>query len=137
MSRSYEKLNILIADDTGFLRDALCKILIEIGFEKQNIYECENGKIAFDKLKNSKGHFDIVLSDWNMPILNGLDFLKLVRASNDYFKTIPFVLITTVSEKEKIIEAINYQVSAYLIKPVEPKKLRETLDFIFTKKENS
>ncbi len=134
MDVDYSKTKILIADDTAFLRVSLVKILTELGFEKNNILECENGKLAFDYLRNYNGQFDIVLSDWNMPVMSGLDFLKCVRASSDYFKTIPFVLITTVSEKDKIVEAINYQVSAYLIKPIVEQKLKDTLDRIFTKK---
>jgi two-component system chemotaxis response regulator CheY len=135
MTKDFNNKKILVVDDTAFLRTSLIKDLVEMGFNKNYILECENGKLAYDFLVTSATRaerFDLVLCDWNMPRLNGLDLLKLVRSSDQYFSTIPFVLITTVSEKEKIVEALKYQVTSYIIKPVMIKKLKETIDRIFT-----
>ncbi|MBC7712110.1 MAG: response regulator [Rhizobacter sp.] len=130
MTKIYSSKKILVADDTAFLRTSLIKDLVDLGFDKGNILECENGRVAYDNLIASaekNDHFDLILSDWNMPKLNGLEFLKLVRGSKKYFSDIPFILITTVSEKEKIVEALSYNVSSYIIKPIQLKKLQETI----------
>lgn len=136
MTKEFSNKKVLVIDDTAFLRASLIKDLIEMGFNKNFILECENGKVGQDFLNASAARaekFDLVLCDWNMPRLNGLDLLKLVRSSDQYFSTIPFVLITTVSEKDKIVEALKYQVTSYIIKPVQIKKLQETIERIFKK----
>lgn len=130
MKTDFSTKKIIIAQDTSFMRTGLVKILIEIGFKDTNIFAYENGKQAFDQLKNHPARFDIILSDWNMPRLTGLEFLKSVRSSQEYFKHIPFILFTTVSEKEKVVEALNYQVSAYILKPIQIQKLKDSLDFV-------
>lgn len=136
MTCNYRNLKVLIADDTAFLRSSLIKFLIEMGIERHNIQEFDNGKVAYDSIKNLNVKYDIILSDWNMPVLNGLEFLKAIRSSGEYFKEIPFVLITTVSEREKIIEALNYKVTAYLLKPIKSEKLIETFIKVFGPKDS-
>lgn len=131
MPQELKNIRIMVVDDTAFMRSTLVRLLLELGFHKDNIIQFENGRHALDRLKTSDEKFDLVLSDWNMPNLNGLEFLKLVRASNLYFRKIPFVLITTVSEKEKVVEAILFQVNGYLLKPLEMPKLKETLETIY------
>lgn len=136
MASRYSQIKILLVDDTSFLRASLIKELHSIGFDKVNIDECGDGKEAFDKLRSGIERFDIVLSDWNMPRLSGLDLLKLVRSYDDEkLSKIPFVLVTTVSEKDKIIEALSFNVTSYLIKPVQNKKLLEIVEKIFGKNE--
>ena len=134
MNNSYFHKKVLVVDDTTFLRTSLIKELVELGFDKMNILECENGRVAYTNLVASAENslkFDLILSDWNMPKLNGLELFKLVRSSDLYFRELPFVLITTVSEKDKIIEAISEGVSSYIIKPIRPEKLRENIERIF------
>lgn len=135
MNQDYSTKRILLIDDTAFLRAGLIKILIELGFNKLNIFEAEDGKKAGDLLKASQNNpadqFHLILSDWNMPNVSGLELLKQVRASTAYYKTVPFVLITTVSEKDKIIEALSFSLSGYLIKPLVKDKLQATLSSIF------
>lgn len=136
MNTNYLHKKVLIADDTAFLRSSLIKDLVELGFDKNNILECEHGREAFANLVSSaerNQQFDLVLSDWNMPKLNGLELLKLVRNSEHYFRQIPFILITTVSEKDKIIEALSHNVTSYIIKPIIQKKLQENIDRVFSK----
>lgn len=136
MNTNYFHKKVLIADDTAFLRSSLIKDLVELGFDKNNILECEHGREAFVNLVSSaerNQRFDLVLSDWNMPKLNGLELLKLVRSSEHYFREIPFILITTVSEKDKIIEALSHNVTSYIIKPIIQKKLQENIDRVFSK----
>jgi len=131
VSQDYKHKKILIVDDTAFMRAGLIKILIELGFSKDNLRQCEDGNIAVDQLRKDDVVFDLILSDWNMPNMNGLELLKHVRSSGGKTATLPFVLITTVSEKEKVIEAINYKVTGYLLKPVASTALEENLRRIF------
>lgn len=131
MSEEHKNIRIMVVDNKAAMRVKLIKLLLELGFNKDNIVQFENGKHALNQLKISSKKFDLVLSDWNMPTLNGIEFLKHVRASNLYFRKIPFVLITTVSEKDKVVEAILFQVNGYLLKPLEMPKLKETLDSIY------
>lgn len=121
---------ILIVDDTAFMRATLVKLLAELGFSKNKIVECENGLSAMNTLKNDP-HFDLVLTDWNMPELNGLGVIKAIRQLEGAVKNIPVVFVTTVSEKDKVIEAIKYRLSGYIIKPVDKTKLTETIDDVF------
>lgn len=118
---------ILIVDDVQSLRDLLKAYLRRLGF--QNIFEADDGQNALDALwnaQNAKAPFELVISDWNMPNMDGLNLLKRVRQVPDW-KNLPFILLTTESEKEKVIEAVKADVSNYMIKPVEEVTLKEKL----------
>lgn len=122
-----QSTKILIVDDVQSLRDLLKAYLRRLGF--QNISEADDGQIALDLLwqaQNSKMPFELVISDWNMPNMDGLNLLKRVRQVPDW-KNLPFILLTTESEKEKVIEAVKADVSNYMIKPVEEATLKEKL----------
>tara|TARA_R110000868_G_scaffold42681_16_gene144093 strand:- start:6914 stop:7327 length:414 start_codon:yes stop_codon:yes gene_type:complete len=132
MSESrYYRLKVLIVDDTAFMRNNLAKILVDLGFTAGLIHQADNGKGGMFALEESEKegikNFDIVFCDWNMPKMNGIEMLKAVRASKEYFKSIPFVLVTTDSEKDKVIEAVQYKVSGYIIKPVDKETIEQTL----------
>lgn len=128
----FQNKKVLIVDDTAFMRMNLVKFLIELGFNNANITEADDGQKAIKRLEDSSLHcFDLVISDWNMPRVSGLELLKRIRHSKEYQKDIPFVLITTISEKDKIIEAVSHNLSGYIIKPVAKQKLEETLKHVF------
>lgn len=129
MKKEFSTLKILVVDDTAFTRASLIKMLIGHGVEKFNITEAENGNLAYAALKARP--YDLVISDLNMPMLSGLELLKKVRTSKESFKSIPFMLSTTDSEKKVIIEAISFQVSDYMLKPVSESILLEKLTTIF------
>ena len=124
---------ILIVDDMSSLRDLLKAYLRRLGY--RNISEAEDGRIAYQALlaaKASGSAFDLIISDWNMPNLDGLEFLKLVRSSPEW-KNLPFLLLTTESEKAKVLEAVLANVSNYVVKPVEEETLKEKLKKIWEK----
>lgn len=131
---NFKTKRVLVVDDLGFMRNSLINILEELGFSKGAITQVENAKDALDFLNESAESkilkFDIVFSDWNMPNISGLQLLKKVRESQKYFKDIPFILTTTDSEKEKVIEAVQYKVSNYIIKPVTKEAVTKTLESI-------
>lgn len=112
----YENINILIVDDTTFMRQNLIKHLVEHGFDESLIQEAENGKDAIEALAKDSS-YDLIISDLNMPIMNGLEFLKKIReSSKERISNFKFILLTTDSEKDKIIEAVKLKVNSYVLK---------------------
>lgn len=122
------KMKILVVDDFPTMRRIVKNILKQLGFE--NIEEAEDGAQAYSKLKS--GGFGFVISDWNMPNMDGLSFLKAVR-SDPELKNTPFLMVTAEAEKNKVIEAIKSGVSNYIVKPFTAEILKEKMDRIFEK----
>lgn len=119
---AYKDLTVLIVDDFVTMRRIVKKILRDLDF--QNIIEAEDGSAALDVLKSTK--VDLIVSDWNMPRMSGLELLKLVR-STDSIKEIPFLMVTAEAQKENIIEAVKAKVSNYIVKPFTVATLEEKL----------
>jgi len=119
---AYKNLNVLVVDDFSTMRRIVRNILRELDFK--NIFEAENGKAAIDVLSGQK--IDLIVSDWNMPEMTGLDLLKYVR-SNDQLKGLPFLMVTAEAQKENIIEAVKSKVSNYIVKPFTAAILAEKL----------
>lgn len=106
---------ILIADDTHTMRNLIKGMLVQTGFV--NFEEAENGMIVLEKLKQDRFH--LVICDWEMPKMDGLEVLRNMRADESLFK-IPFILVTTTSEATKVVAAIEEGVDDYIIKPLKP-----------------
>lgn len=119
---------ILVVDDFVTMRKVVKSCLRQLGFT--NIEEAEDGEKALAKLKAN--NFQLVMSDWNMPVMMGLDLLKAVRADPVIGK-IPFVMITAESQKENVIEAAKAGVSNYIVKPFSPDQLQSKLEAVFAK----
>ena len=120
------KMKVLVVDDFATMRRILKNILKEIGFS--NISEAENGKDALKELKNNK--YDLILCDWNMPEMSGLELLKQVRA-DDGLKGLPFVMVTAEAQKDNIIEAGQAGVTNYVVKPFTAQTINEKLVKVF------
>ena len=88
------------------------------------ILEAEDGQLALEELKKNK--VDLIISDWNMPNMTELEFLKAVR-SDESFKKIPFVMVTAEGKKDNVMEAAKAGVSNYVVKPFTPETLEEKL----------
>lgn len=129
MKEILESKNIFVIDDTAFMRAGLIKMLVDLGCKKEKILQFENGHEALKALEQNVPH--LIFSDWNMPQMNGLEFLKYIRTSDMQFRNVPVVMVTTVSEKDKVIEAIHYRLSGYIIKPVSADKVEQTLKSVF------
>lgn len=123
------KIKVLVVDDFPTMRRIVKNLLKQLGFE--NIEEAENGEDAFRKLKS--GDFGLVVSDWNMPVMEGIELLKKVR-NDPQLKDIPFLMVTAEAEKEKVIEAIKAGVDNYIVKPFTGEVLKEKLEKIAQKK---
>ena len=119
-------MNVLIVDDFATMRRIVKNILRQLGFT--NISEADDGKTALQALKKEK--YDLILSDWNMPGMPGIELLKAVR-SDDELKDIPFLMVTAEAEKENIVEAVKLGVSNYIVKPFTAETMSEKLRKIF------
>ena len=120
------KMKVLVVDDFATMRKVVRNMLRQIGFE--NVSEAENGEEGFRMAK--AGDFGLIVSDWNMPVMTGLEFLKAVRADEKTKKT-PFLMVTAEALKENIIMAIQAGASNYIVKPFTPVVFEEKLSAIF------
>ncbi len=123
-----KNLKFLVVDDFSTMRRIVRNLLKELGFT--NVDEAEDGVVALHKLKN--GHFQFVITDWNMPNMTGIDLLKNIRADGE-LKGLPVLMITAEAKKENIIEAAQSGASGYIVKPFTAAVLEGKLNKIFEK----
>ena len=121
-----QNMKILTVDDFSTMRRIIRNMLRQLGYT--NIVEAEDGAEALSLLQREK--MDFVISDWNMPNMNGLDLLKAIRA-DDNLKPIPVLLVTAEALKENVVEAVKAGVNNYVVKPFTAEKLKEKIDAIF------
>ncbi len=121
-------MKVLVVDDFATMRRIIKNILLQLGFK--NIIEADDGTTAWDLLDKGE-QVDLVISDWNMPKMTGIELLKKVRA-DERFKDLPFLMVTAEAQKENIVEAVKYRVSQYIVKPFTPETLKEKLEKIFS-----
>jgi two-component system chemotaxis response regulator CheY len=124
-------LRVLVVDDFPTMRRIVKNLLKQIGFE--NIDEAEDGMQALQKLKT--GQYGLVVSDWNMPNMEGIDLIRKIR-QDPKLKDTPFLMVTAEAEKEKVIEAIKAGVDNYIVKPFTAEVLKEKLEKISEKKKS-
>ena len=121
-------MSILVVDDFPTMRRIVRSLLKELGFT--NVEEAEDGQEALGKLKG--GSFEFVVSDWNMPNLDGLEMLKQIRA-DDGMKALPVLMVTAEAKKENIVAAAQAGANGYIVKPFTAATLEEKLNKIFEK----
>ncbi len=119
-------IKILVVDDMSTMRRIIRTILNQLGYS--NIEEAENGKQALAKLKKEK--FDFVVTDWNMPEMDGLSLVKAIR-SDDELKHLPVLMVTAEAKKENVMEALKAGVNNYIVKPFTPEVLKEKMEKVF------
>ena len=119
---AYKDLVAIVVDDFATMRRIIKNILKDLQFKE--IIEAENGAEALKLLKSIK--VDLIVSDWNMPTMTGLELLKRVRA-DERLKSLPFLMVTAEAQKENIIEAVQAKVSNYVVKPFSPAVFAEKL----------
>ena len=120
-------MEILVVDDISFQRKIINKTLKEFGF--RNVLVAKDGDEAIQKLQSHKS-IKLVLCDWNMPGVKGIDVLSFMR-SDDNLKEIPLIMITAEATQENIINAVKAGVNDYLVKPVKPLMLKERIEKLF------
>ena len=116
-------MNILLVDDSGTMRTIQKRCLISMGIPENTITEARDGQMALDLFVG--GRFTFVISDWNMPVMDGLTLLKEIRSRD---KDIPVIMVTTEAERERVVAAIQAGVSDYLVKPFTPDDLKKKLE---------
>lgn len=119
-------MKILIVDDFSTMRRIVKNLLRDLGFT--NTSEADDGLTALPMLQTGK--FDFLVTDWNMPGMQGIDLLKAVRADPN-LSSLPVLMVTAESKKEQIIEAAQAGVNGYVVKPFTAATLKEKIDKIF------
>jgi len=123
-----KNMSILVVDDFPTMRRIVRSLLKELGFN--NVEEAEDGLDALNKLRS--GSFEFVVTDWNMPNLDGLEMLKQIR-TDDALKHLPVLMVTAEAKKENIIAAAQAGANGYVVKPFTAVTLEEKLNKIFEK----
>ncbi|MGL5407172.1 MAG: chemotaxis response regulator CheY [Shewanella sp.] len=121
-----KNMKILIVDDFSTMRRIIKNLLRDLGFN--NTQEADDGSTALPMLQ--KGGFDFVVTDWNMPGMQGIDLLKAIRA-DESLKHLPVLMVTAEAKREQIIAAAQAGVNGYVVKPFTAATLKEKLDKIF------
>lgn len=124
-------MKILVVDDMATMRKIIKNMLNKIGFT--NIVEADDGATALPQVDSAielGEPFEFVISDWNMPHMSGLDFLKKLRSREDT-KKLPFLMITAEAEQSNVVTAVQAGVSNYIVKPFSAQTLKEKIDKIF------
>ena len=117
-------LNVLIVDDSAAIRKILERVLRHTDFQLGDVIEAGDGKEALDKLSGSD--VGLVLSDINMPNMDGLEFLQHVKA-NDAWKALPIIMVTTEGSQDKVMQAIQLGATGYIRKPFTADQIKEKL----------
>jgi two-component system chemotaxis response regulator CheY len=123
-----KSIKILVVDDFPTMRRIIKNLLKDLGYE--NVDEAEDGAQGLDKLRS--GTFDFVVSDWNMPNMDGLAMLQTIRADPNLSK-LPVLMVTAEAKKENIIAAAQAGANGYVVKPFTAATLEEKLNKIFEK----
>jgi|TARA_B100000745_G_scaffold11850_2_gene8888 two-component system chemotaxis response regulator CheY len=119
-------MKILVVDDFSTMRRIVKNLLRDLGFT--NVQEADDGSTALPMLKS--GDFDFVVTDWNMPGMQGIDLLKAIR-SEERLAHIPVLMVTAEAKREQIVAAAQAGVNGYVVKPFTAATLKEKLDKIF------
>jgi len=119
-------MKVLVVDDFATMRRIVTNVLKQIGFT--DIDEADDGTTALQKLKKEK--YGLVLCDWNMPEMPGIELLKTVRA-DESLKDLPFVMVTAEAEKKNIIDAVQAGVNNYVVKPFTAETVIQKLEKVF------
>jgi two-component system chemotaxis response regulator CheY len=121
-----KNIKILVVDDFSTMRRIIKNLLRDLGFN--NTDEADDGTTALPKLQG--GSYDLLITDWNMPGMQGIDLLKAVRA-DPKLSSMPVMMVTAEQKKEQIIEAAKAGVNGYIVKPFTAATLKEKLEKIY------
>lgn len=118
----------MVVDDSSVMRKVLTGALLRVSIEE--VDEACDGQEAVD-LINAGNSYDIVLMDWNMPNMSGIDAVRAIRGLGN---TVPIIMVTTEAEKERVIEAVKSGANSYIIKPFSPQAIVSKLQEVITAK---
>lgn len=119
-------MDVLVVDDASTMRRIIRALLRELGFK--NIREAQDGNVALEELKRHKA--DLVITDWNMPQMTGIELLRAIRGDGG-LKDTPVLIVTAEAKKDHVMEAIQAGVNSYVVKPFNAQTLEDKLNKIF------
>jgi two-component system, chemotaxis family, chemotaxis protein CheY len=122
-------MRFLIVDDSSTMRRIIINTLNKLGH--QDVAEAGNGREGLDRL-NSSGPVDVIITDWNMPEMSGIDFIRTVRSMPD-IKDTPVLMVTTNAAKDDIVEALKAGVNSYVVKPFTPDTMKEKIEAVLAR----
>lgn len=125
-------MKLLVVDDSSTMRRIIKNTLQRLGYE--DILEAEHGLQAWEIMDTIEG-IKVLITDWNMPEMNGLDLVKKVRA-DQRFVDIPIIMVTTEGGKAEVITALKAGVNNYIVKPFTPQVLKEKLEVVLGVNDN-
>ena len=120
-------MRILVVEDLLVMRRLIVNTLRSIGYE--GLLQASNGEEALELIFNPDSKIEFVLTDWIMPVMDGLTLVKFVRTNPDT-ADLPIIMLTSMNEKDNLIEAIKYRVNDYIIKPFTPKLLKDKIEHV-------
>ncbi|HLG55849.1 MAG TPA: response regulator [Vicinamibacterales bacterium] len=118
-------MRFLIVDDSSTMRRIIINTLNKLGH--QDVYEAGNGKEGLERL--TAGPIDMIITDWNMPEMSGIEFIRAVRATAAV-KDVPVLMVTTNAAKDDIVEALKAGVNSYVVKPFTPDTMKEKIEAV-------
>jgi two-component system chemotaxis response regulator CheY len=121
-------MRFLIVDDSSTMRRIIINTLHKLGH--QDVAEAGNGKEGLDRL--SAGPVDVIITDWNMPEMSGIDFIRTVRSMPE-IKDTPVLMVTTNAAKDDIVEALKAGVNSYVVKPFTPDTMKEKIEAVLAR----
>ena len=125
-----EQLGILVVDDNPYMRKLTRQMLMNIG--AKNVYEAVDGLAALDVVRTANP--DVMLLEWNLPVLNGAQVMRIIRAPDAFPKSnLPVIMLTASANRAQVHEAMLLGVNEFLLKPTSPQALRERLLSILAK----
>jgi two-component system, chemotaxis family, chemotaxis protein CheY len=128
VSPAEKKLRILVVDDHALTRSMVQSILRSAGYSE--VIHADNGEHAIRRLGEQR--MDLVVCDWNMPTVSGIDVLRFMRKNDDY-QNIPFIMLTAEAYRKNVKEAIDAGVTDYVVKPFTPEVLLEKVQGVIRK----
>jgi two-component system chemotaxis response regulator CheY len=123
-----KNMRILVVDDFSTMRRIVRNLLIDLGIRPKLIQEADDGSNAMAILRNVR--FDLVITDWNMPNMSGIDLLRSIREW-DEIKTLPVLMVTAENDREQIIAAAQAGVNGFVVKPFSAATLEQKINRIF------
>jgi two-component system chemotaxis response regulator CheY len=124
LEKAMEGLVVLVADSNPYLRRLTRQMLMNLGVK--SIYESGDGIAALDAIRNVNP--DVMILDWEMPILDGREVMRIVRSPGDFPKAnLPIIMLTDIGLQSRVTSAIRLGVHEFLVKPISPKTLQQRL----------
>ncbi len=129
MAMPPEDIKILVVDDMAAMRKILKTLLAQLGYK--NVDEAEDGKQALEILRQNPNKYGLVITDWNMPNMTGIELVQAIR-SDEKLKHLPILMVTAEAKKENVLAAIKAGVNNYIVKPFTAETLKEKIEKIFS-----